>query len=145
VRLTSFHYGHNRAHFTLLGMFITLLTKGFCCPDEGEGDASSEGGTSFRDDVAGTGMGDAEGKKDVSDQIEDEEQLMGTTSEEKEEKPNLPKDDEEKEKGFDMEQDFDGTVESLPDDNVLLPSFLSLFILRYLKMFLTPPPPSLNN
>lgn len=119
VRLATFHYAHSRAEHILLGMFITFLTKGYCCPDEAEGDASAEGQSSFRDDVAGTGMGDAEGKKDVSEQIEDEEQLMGTTQEEKEEKPNLPKDDNEKEKGFDMDQDFDGTMESMPDTTVL--------------------------
>lgn len=31
----------------------------------------------FDDDVEGTGMGEGEGKKDVTDQIEDEEQLLG--------------------------------------------------------------------
>ena len=36
----------------------------------------------FDDDVEGTGMGQGEGKKDVTDQIEDEEQLLGLKGEE---------------------------------------------------------------
>lgn len=36
----------------------------------------------FDDDVEGTGMGEGEGKKDVTDQIEDEEQLLGLKGEE---------------------------------------------------------------
>lgn len=36
----------------------------------------------FDDDVEGTGMGEGEGKKDVTDQIEDEEQLLGLKGDE---------------------------------------------------------------
>jgi midasin (ATPase involved in ribosome maturation) len=116
----------------LQGMFITLITRGFCCPEQEDGASSADGQASVKDDVAGTGMGDAEGKKDVSDQIEDEEQLMGTTQEEKEDKPNLPKDQEEEEEGFDMEQDFDGTIESMPDKTVCLLYYLIFFFLLLL-------------
>ncbi len=35
----------------------------------------------LQDNQAGTGMGEGQGNKDVSDQIEDEEQLLGTRSE----------------------------------------------------------------
>ncbi len=31
----------------------------------------------MQDDVAGTGMGEGQGNKDVSDEIDDEEQLLG--------------------------------------------------------------------
>ena len=51
-----------------------ILAKGFCRrPDEAE-----EGEGEDEDDVAGTGMGEGQGKKDVSNEIEDEEQLTGT-------------------------------------------------------------------
>lgn len=36
----------------------------------------------FDDDVEGTGMGEGDGKKDVTDQIEDEEQLLGLKGDE---------------------------------------------------------------
>lgn len=38
----------------------------------------------FDDDVEGTGMGEGEGKKDVTDQIEDEEQLLGLKGDQEE-------------------------------------------------------------
>lgn len=61
------------------------------------------GDKNFQDDVAGTGMGDGAGKEDVSDQIENEDQLMGTNKEEKEEnKAPSPEGDEDQ--GFEMQQ-----------------------------------------
>lgn len=59
----------------LLAVFVELLTKGFCLPpdlDDGEG----EGATSF-EDAENCGVGEGEGMKDVSDQIENEEQVRG--------------------------------------------------------------------
>lgn len=47
--------------------------RGFCgAPDSQEG---GEGNGEFTDDVEGTGMGEGQGKEDVSEQIEDEEQV----------------------------------------------------------------------
>jgi len=52
--------------------FVRVKTAISC----GEGGALCDN-MHFEDDVEGTGMGEGEGKKDVSDQIEDEEQLLG--------------------------------------------------------------------
>ncbi|KAG1417277.1 hypothetical protein G6F57_023760 [Rhizopus arrhizus] len=54
---------------------------------------------------AGTGIGEGEGTKDVSHEIEDEEQVLGTQNEER---SNDDKQDTKEEKeGMDMENDFD--------------------------------------
>ncbi|KAL6070950.1 Midasin [Balamuthia mandrillaris] len=119
VRFMTLHHSLCRTLYVLSAMVLTLFTEGYCCPpssEEGEGEGG-EGQMKFEDDVAGTGMGDAQGKKDVSEQIEDEEQLMGTTNEEKEERRDEDKEDEERneEEGFDMQQDFDGELENVDE------------------------------
>lgn len=48
--------------------------QGFCLPKELMEDSAGEGATQFHD-YEGGGIGDGEGMKDVSDQIENEEQV----------------------------------------------------------------------
>jgi hypothetical protein len=78
----------------------------------------------FQDDVEGTGMGEGEGKKDVSDQIENEEQLLGLKDDKSKDDGKEPKkpqekktlNDEEKDKGVEMAQDFEGEMYDIPED-----------------------------
>jgi midasin len=99
----------------LLGLFIGLYKEGFCRPPE-EKDGEGEGGGKLSDDVEGTGIAEGEGKKDVSDEIENEDQL-GTDAE----KPEEPEKEEEgedkdKAKGIEMQQEFDAELEDLSED-----------------------------
>ena len=97
--------------YILSNLFCSLYSEGFCLTKEQEGEA---GGTKF-EDADGTGMGEGEGQKDVSDQIEEEDQLLNST----EKNEDLPKNDDagkEKEKGIEMEQDFDADMLDLSDD-----------------------------
>lgn len=55
-------------------IFALLLHKGFCSTED-----QTENNAQGTRDSAGTGMGDGEGVNDVSDQIEDEAQLIGTS------------------------------------------------------------------
>merc|ERR1712146_685474 len=85
-----FHKAISKLHYVTLRIYRTLLTKGICSAEEkdgedGEGDGEGSGnvdGMTFEDDVEGTGMGEGEGKQDVSDEIENEEQLLGLQGEE---------------------------------------------------------------
>ncbi|RYH29633.1 hypothetical protein EON65_07835 [archaeon] len=103
-------------------IFRNLLSKGFCSAeskeDDGEGDGQGSGPTDWGEDQDGTGMGEGEGKKDVSDQITNEEQLLdlkknleqneaGTS---KPEKSSEKLDKEEQDKGVEMDQDFEGDM-----------------------------------
>ncbi len=102
-----------------LRIFRALVSKGFCADDvedggDGEGDA---GNMNFEDDVDGTGMGEGDGKNDVTDEIENEEQLLGLKGDEKEEKSTDQKElgEEEAETGMEMENEFDGELFDVPD------------------------------
>ena len=76
----QFHLSLRKLLNRLGGTFLALIDKGFCKPpperddpeDDGKGDQMEEG----------TGMGEGEGTDDVSNQIEDEEQLLGLQEDE---------------------------------------------------------------
>ena len=79
--------------YICLRVFRSLLSQGLCGDGkEGEGEEGGEGGEgeeggagmAFEDDVEGTGMGQGQGKKDVTDELESEEQLLGTQNEQEE-------------------------------------------------------------
>ena len=69
----------SKLHYVTLRLFRNLLSKGYCSDDVQEGGSAEDGdgNRNFEDDVDGTGMGEGDGKKDVSDEIEDEEQILG--------------------------------------------------------------------
>ncbi len=101
-------FGH-----VFLGLVASLMQKGFCGQKEEEDDGKNDGELQFDDDVEGTGMGEGQGKNDVSKQIEDaEEQLMGTTNEKQEEGG----DEKEEDDAIDMELDFDGNLHDMDKD-----------------------------
>ena len=61
----------------LLRLFAELCEKGFCTPAELQGAGEGgEGATEF-EDIEGGGMGEGQGMKDVSEEIEFEEQVLG--------------------------------------------------------------------
>eukprot|EP00555_Chaetoceros_dichaeta_P012486 CAMPEP_0198271850 /NCGR_PEP_ID=MMETSP1447-20131203/50740_1 /TAXON_ID=420782 /ORGANISM="Chaetoceros dichaeta, Strain CCMP1751" /LENGTH=1221 /DNA_ID=CAMNT_0043964667 /DNA_START=40 /DNA_END=3702 /DNA_ORIENTATION=- len=118
------HYRNTaKLEYVKLRLFRVLIAKGFCADDVGEGgEGDGEGDISdmkFEDDVEGTGMGTGEGKNDVTDQIENEEQLLGLKGdEEKEDKVENQKQlgEDEAETGLEMEADFDGELFDIPPD-----------------------------
>ncbi|KAG0168625.1 AAA ATPase midasin [Apophysomyces sp. BC1034] len=96
--------------YALINSFTIIISKGFCMPegaaDEEEGDAD---GT-----ATGTGIGEGEGAKDVSEEIEDEEQVLGTQNEEQ--SKSEKQETKEEKKGMDMENDFEGELEDVEQD-----------------------------
>ena len=55
-----------------------VCPQGFCLPADMTDEMEGEGATQF-EDIEGGGMGEGEGAKDVSDQIETEDQVRGRT------------------------------------------------------------------
>jgi midasin (ATPase involved in ribosome maturation) len=120
----SFFRQTSKLQYVIARVFRTLVAKGFCSdniqddesPGEGEGDVS---GMKFND-ADGTGMGEGEGKKDITEQIESEEQLLGLKGETNDELP--PKresnklNEEDAEKGMEMEGEFDGELFDVPEE-----------------------------
>jgi midasin (ATPase involved in ribosome maturation) len=113
-----------KLNYVLLRVFRTLVSKGFCsdvASDGGEGNAEGDtSGMTFEDDQDGTGMGEGEGKRDVTDQLESEEQLLGLKGDQddsgKAEQPESRQlSEDEAETGMEMEADFDGEMCDLPE------------------------------
>jgi midasin (ATPase involved in ribosome maturation) len=109
--------------YILLRVFRNLVAKGFCSDDVSDGgEGGGEGGVGemkFEDDVEGTGMGEGDGKNDVTDEIENEEQLLGLKGDDNQEAPSQQERKELKEDevdtGMEMENDFEGEKYDLPD------------------------------
>jgi midasin (ATPase involved in ribosome maturation) len=120
----------NKFTYIIIRIFRNLLVKGICAnpAEENEDDKKDD---NKKDDLGqmkfdeGTGMGEGEGQKDVSDQIENEEQLLGLKNEQKDEndKSNEEKKEkkeklnkEEQEKGMEMNEDFEGEMYDLEQE-----------------------------
>ncbi|XP_072854872.2 midasin isoform X1 [Pogona vitticeps] len=95
----------------LANIFTELAQKGFCLPKElMEEDTAGEGGTEFHD-YEGGGLGEGEGKKDVSDKIENEDQVEDTYQKDQEkdnEDPESKTDIEGEDNAIEMSEDFEG-------------------------------------
>ena len=99
------HKGHCKLLYVTSGLLTNLLINGFCKAEEGAKEGKME------DDISGTGMGSGEGKKDVSKEIEDEEQLQKPERDE----PLDNKPPEEEENGLETEQDFEAGLSDVKD------------------------------
>ena len=122
VDALSFYHQHSKMLYILLRVFRNLIAKGFCSDDVADGgEGDGEGGAGemkFEDDVEGTGMGEGDGKEDVTDQIENEEQLLGLKGDEQETSQSQERkelDKEEVDTGMEMEADFEGEKYDLPE------------------------------
>ncbi|TYZ63967.1 hypothetical protein PybrP1_004209 [[Pythium] brassicae (nom. inval.)] len=115
VDLLVAHKSVAKLDYVLIRIFRNLFQHGFCrTEDKDGGEGGGDGKMQFQDDVDGTGMGEGEGKKDVSNEIEDEEQLLGLKGEQQEEPQDKPEQPEDT--GLEMQNDFEGTMQDLPDD-----------------------------
>ncbi|CAL1534634.1 unnamed protein product [Lymnaea stagnalis] len=112
----ALHRSMGKLLSVLLAVFTELAQKGFCIPPELSEEADGEGATEFKD-IEGGGLGEGEGAKDVSDQIESEDQLDEAKrpgQEEKEkpkEEPEIPSEDN----AIEMSDDFDGKLHDNDD------------------------------
>ncbi|NXN90988.1 MDN1 protein, partial [Rhinopomastus cyanomelas] len=96
----------------LTSIFTELAQKGFCLPKELLEDEAGEGATQFHDYEDG-GIGEGEGKKDVSDKIESEDQAKDSfqkdKEKEKEDQDSKP-DIEAEDNAIEMSEDFEGKM-----------------------------------
>ncbi|KAL7560158.1 hypothetical protein ACA910_013168 [Epithemia clementina (nom. ined.)] len=116
----SFYRSCAKLSYIILRVFRTLLARGFCSDQVEEGaKGEGEGNLTFGEDTNGTGMGEGEGRVDVTDEIENEEQLLGTKDDstlDQQQKDGSGKlDKEDAEKGMEMENDFEGEMYDVPD------------------------------
>jgi len=86
-----------KLQYVLIRVFRVLISKGYCSDDASGDDAENDGdaGGTFEDrDGTGMGEGDAGAAKDVTDQLESEEQLLGLESDTKDENQGTEKQEE---------------------------------------------------
>ena len=118
---------HNKLTYIIVRVFRNLLAKGICSNDSEDADNSNSSdlnNMTFEDNIDGTGMGEGQGTKDVSDEIQNEEQLLGNKKDNLRETENGPKDKipdkqldkDEKDKGVEMSEEFDGDMYDLPSE-----------------------------
>lgn len=105
------HKAMAKMTYALVNSFTVIISKGFCMP-QGADEEGEEGDADGM--TMGTGIGEGEGTKDVSEEIEDEEQVLGTQNEEQQQQEKG--DTKEEKKGMDMENDFEGELEDIEQD-----------------------------
>mmetsp|Transcript_3338 Transcript_3338/g.6310 ORF Transcript_3338/g.6310 Transcript_3338/m.6310 type:complete len:5449 (+) Transcript_3338:384-16730(+) len=111
----EFLSGVGQLEFLLLRVFRSLAANGYCKPpEEDEDDGEGEGDDENEGD--GTGMGEGEGRQDVTDEIEDEEQLLGLKKEEEELENNENNEEKKGDDGLEMENDFEGDMHDVEKD-----------------------------
>ncbi|KAJ7600863.1 midasin nuclear AAA ATPase [Mycena floridula] len=97
--------------FVLCSVIQTLTKQGFCKPPPADEDGEQkEGGEA----EAGLGIGEGSGADNVSKEIEDESQVEGLKGEEEaSQDPGDSKDDKD---ALEMNEDFGGEMQDVPDD-----------------------------
>ena len=109
--LLSLLVGHARSTTKLCHVLtvicLNLKKHGFCAPAQDESTQDGEGGESGQS-LDGTGMASGTGARDVSDQIDNEEQVLGLDGDQDDD--NEDEDIEESKNGLEMENEFSGTL-----------------------------------
>ncbi|XP_031485697.1 midasin isoform X2 [Nymphaea colorata] len=98
----------------LADVFLSMYMEGFGVAEIDQDEASS--GAKYQD-ATGTGMGEGEGITDVSNQIDDEEQLLGVSDKSKGGTDPGDPVPSANDMGIEMEQHFDGDTFSLSEDS----------------------------
>jgi midasin len=102
-----------RLEHVVCSVALTVATKGFCKPPDGEevgedGDAGEA--------MGGVGLGEGTGTENVSKEIEDESQVEGLQGEQDTaEQQQREKGEEDGKDAIEMGQDFEGEMEDAPD------------------------------
>ena len=89
------------------------IFQGFCVPAELSDELAGEGATQFEDIESG-GLGEGEGAKDVSEQLESEDQLdEARKPDEKQDEDKQEDDVKDEENGIEMTDDFDAKMQDV--------------------------------
>jgi midasin len=119
-QLLLLHKSLAKLSYVCSSIFCSLICEGYCMPEGQEGGAqegTGEGELQWQD-AGGTGMGEGTGKKDVSDQIQNEDQLLGAQQKDQQkqdEEPQQQQQDDDGAEGVEMDGDFDGSLHDIDD------------------------------
>lgn len=104
--------------FILCNIFTNILREGFCLPQEAEQENNASEETMEGTTADNAGIGEGTGTKDVSNEIEDEDEALGYQGDQEEKKPEDQNKDKDEDQGMDMEQDFDGVLEDIDNMDI---------------------------
>ena len=107
-RLIEIHEEYSQMTLVLMLSFHTLATKGYCTPERAEKETTEAG------QGQGVGLGEGEGETNISKEIQDDEDLEDLAQRDKEEAGESKEGDDDQE-GVDMDDDFNGKMEDVPD------------------------------
>jgi midasin len=119
-QLLLLHKSLAKLSYVCSSIFCSLICEGYCMPEGQEGEAqegTGEGELQWQD-AGGTGMGEGTGKKDVSDQIQNEDQLLGAQQKDQQkqdDEPQQQQQDDDGAEGVEMDGDFDGSLHDIDD------------------------------
>ncbi|MEW5303413.1 MAG: hypothetical protein WDW36_006109 [Sanguina aurantia] len=111
LRAVALHKATVKLALVCAAVASTLVEEGFCMPESGKEVEGGDGNGEFQE-AEGTGLGEGEGVKDISDKLDNEDQLLGAEQADKE-KPDQQDpggEDQNEAKGIEMEADFDGEL-----------------------------------
>ncbi|KAH9812034.1 hypothetical protein DFH28DRAFT_1177882 [Melampsora americana] len=97
---------------TVVNIGINIGENGFCKPDFSEGE---EEGAPNGPSADGTGLGGGQGGKDVSDEIESDEQMEGLQNDANEQDPNKEEGKDKEDRGVETQLEFDAPLEDVED------------------------------
>ena len=98
-------------------IFANLLKNGFCVHDKAEDEDEAKENQKMTEELDGMGLGEGQGRQDISEQLQHEEQIEGMKGEavQDDEAPG-PEEKKDLDKGFEMEEDFEGKMDELGEE-----------------------------
>ena len=104
----------NKFLSVIIKVFSEIMTNGFC-PIKDLDDGPSMTSNEFKSSEEESGLGQGEGAKDVSDQIENEDMLDGAYQNQEDANDNEEKDNKEEENGIEMSENFESNLQDKED------------------------------
>jgi midasin len=106
-----FHKTMLKFTYILGNTFYAVIKNGFCVPveEDEDNDCTTE------ENVSGIGIGEGDGKKDISNEIEEPEEVEGLQNDPIPESSNPDKNLQEEDNGIEMNNDFDGDLEEVDE------------------------------
>merc|ERR1712130_862077 len=98
----------------ILKVFSEIAVHGFC-PVKDMEDEGGKSSDEFKSSEEETGLGQGEGSKDVSDQIENEDMLDGAYQNQEDANDEEEKDNKEEDNGIEMSENFESNLQDKED------------------------------
>merc|ERR550517_2292882 len=106
----------NKLLSVIVKLFCEIAVNGFC-PVKDLDDQSSKTSNDFKSSEEETGLGQGEGSKDVSDQIDNEDMLDGAYQNQEDANENEEQDNKEEDNGIEMSDNFESNLQDKKQDD----------------------------